>query len=119
MAQYHASPNVLTKLFDADAAAAPVNSRELALHHGLTRLVWQTSFASAPAAVSVELHVSNDGVNWVTIDSSTNVNGEQKALNDPQSIVVFMGPWAYIRARKASQTGGGALTVSFRYHRTL
>jgi len=76
----------------------------MAIPRSVLALTWLTVFASAPSAVSVELQVSNDNTNWFTLDTSTATTGEAREFSDPVN-------YLFIRARKASQTGGGALTV--------
>lgn len=98
--------------FNAESPAPPQASQQFALgfYQGATAeqgrtVVWQTSFAAAPSAVSVSLQAAEADADaqYQTIDTSTNVNGERRSV--PQVNAKFL------RARLASQTGGGAITV--------
>ena len=64
-------------------------------------------YGSAPTAVQVDIQTAIDDVdaNYVTAYSSTNTAGEHV------NVVNLKGRFA--RAKKVSQTGGGALTVEF------
>lgn len=98
-------PGEPVKLFDANAVAAPVNGAEFALPTTFAKyLSWTTFFASAPTAVSVTLEISNDKVVWNTLDTTTALGGETRTISPTAA--------AFIRARKASQPDGGALTVT-------
>jgi hypothetical protein len=50
--------------------------------HGYTQrqVTWEITYTSAPSAASVQLQGSIDGVNWVTLDTSTNVSGEVRYI---------------------------------------
>ncbi len=99
------SLGVTKKLFDADAVAAPVNGTAYCLPAppSSKTIRWTTKFASAPSAVSVKLQGSLDNSVWFDLDSSTSTAGESKSVTDIACV--------FIRAQKASQTDGGALTV--------
>lgn len=98
-------PGGQVKLFDANAVAAPVNSAEFALPTTFAKyLSWTTNFASAPTAVSVTLEISNDKLVWNTLDTTAALGGETRTIGPTAA--------AFIRARKVSQTGGGALTLT-------
>lgn len=94
------------KIFDADAAAAPVNSAGYAIASPdqAKMIGWQTAFASAPSACTIRIQHSINGVDWVTIDESTATGGEIKTT--------AITPALFIRAVKQAQTGGGALTLT-------
>ncbi len=64
-------------------------------------------YATAPTAVQVDIQTAIDDVdaNYVTAYSSTNTSGEHV------NIVNLKG--RFVRARKVSQTAGGAVTVEF------
>lgn len=102
------SRGVPEKLFDANAAAAPVNSSDFALPPGKAPkyLSWTTFFASAPASCTIKLQVTNDIVNgpWSDLDSSTATAGETKNVGPIGA--------AFIRGVKSAQSGGGALTLT-------
>lgn len=99
------SMGVPTKLFDADAAAAPVNGVAYALQDGDKAKVvtWRTFFASAPSACSIKVQQSLNGTDWSDLDTSTATAGETRTTVATATL--------FLRARKESQTGGGALTV--------
>ena len=71
---------------------------------------WQTIFASAPGAVSVQLQGSIDGITWVTIDSSTVVGGELRTIQTGAK---------FLRAFFTSQTGGGLHSVLIVCHKII
>lgn len=108
---YALQPGEPVLLFDADAAAAPVNSDAYAMATDHVKYIaWGFSFASAPSACSIKIQVSDDNSIWTDLDSSTTVGGETKTTNPTAA--------RFIRAQKASQTGGGALTLrtTLSYH---
>jgi len=98
-------PGEQVKLFDANSVAAPVNSAEFALPTAFAKYFsWTTRFASVPSAVDIDIEVSTDKVNWQVVGNSTSTAGETGTI----------GPTAagFIRARKVSQTGAGAITLT-------
>jgi hypothetical protein len=99
------SLGVVTKLFDEDSAAAPVNSTAFAIQSGdkAKVITWRTSFASAPSACSIKLQQSLNGVDFSDLDTSTATAGETRTTGVTATM--------FLRARKESQTGGGALTL--------
>jgi len=99
-------PGDPVKLFDANAVAAPVASEKYALGPAEVAKVitWTYSFASAPSGVSIQLQHSIDGVIWNNLDAGTATAGETRTTVATAA--------RFIRANKASQTGGGALTVN-------
>ena len=66
---------------------------------------FEIRYAAAPTAVQIDLQASIDDVdaNYVTAFSSTNTAGERVNLVNLKA--------RFVRAKKVSQTGGGALTV--------
>lgn len=106
MPTFSLSAGVPEKLFDANAVAAPVNSEVFALVGKSAKMfAWMTEFASAPSAVSVKIQVSNNAAGpWFDLDTSTATAGEMKNTGVTSA--------SFVRARKESQTGGGALTVT-------
>jgi hypothetical protein len=105
MVVYSISPGVPVTLMDADAGAAPVTGSTFAIAAMSSRTVtWQTIFASAPGSCTVALQGSLDGgTTWNTLDSSTATGGEIRNITLTGVLL--------IRAVKAAQSGGGALTV--------
>lgn len=98
--------------FNAESPAPPQSSIQFALPSftGATadqsrQISWQTSFASAPTAVNVVLQAADQDAdaNYVTVDTSTNVNGERRQL---------LVRARFLRARLVSQSAGGAITVT-------
>lgn len=91
-----------------DAVAVGVlNGSTFALPVKPGMLTWQTVFGSAPGSITVNLQMSNDGVNWTTMDTSTNVNGELRLL--PSVAAIF------VRAAIAAVVGGTTATVILVY----
>lgn len=87
------------------AIVATGRSGIFALPNNLVSLVWQTSYNSAPSGTSVTLDVSLDGVNWTTIDTSTDTSGEVRVV--PSSTAA-----PFISVNFGTNTGGKALTVT-------
>ena len=93
------------KLFDANSTAPVANSTAVAVPATLAKVItWAYSFASAPSGTSVKLQMSEDGTVWTDLDSGTNTAGETKTTSVMNA--------QFLRAQNASQTGGGALTVT-------
>lgn len=44
---------------------------------------WQTSFDVNPSAVNITLRVSNDGLVWTVLDTTTAVGGELRSVSTP------------------------------------
>lgn len=104
MPTFLVQPGEPFKLFNADSAAAPVNSATAALPTTLAKIItWVYKFATAPSAATIKLQMSEDGTIWNDLDSGTLTTGETKTTNPTNA--------NFIRARKDVQTGGGALTV--------
>ena len=98
--------------FNAESPAPPQSSQQFALpaftgaHPDQGRQIsWQTSFASAPTAVSVVLQAADvdADVNYAVVDTSTLAAGERRQV---------LVRARFVRARLASQTAGGAITVT-------
>lgn len=106
MPTYSLSAGVPEKLFDANSVAAPVNSDIFAIPGKAAKIIsWSTSFASAPSAVSIKIQVANDVAGpWLDLDTGTATAGETR------NTAATSAP--FVRARKETQTGGGALTVT-------
>ena len=96
-------------LFDADGAAAPVNSQIIGVPPWVENIAWRTKFSAAPVSCDIRLQgaltISDPPVDadFGDLDSSTNVNGEGRQLS-PLKL-------RYIRARKNAQVGVANLTV--------
>lgn len=87
------------------AVTATGRSSTYALPPQLVSIVWQTSYNSAPSGTSVTLDVSLDGVNWTTIDTSTNTSGEVRTVTNSTAA-------PFISVNFGTNTGGKALTVT-------
>ena len=99
--------------FNGEAPAAPQASQQFALAPtgggtgpGGRVVAWQTSFASAPTAVSLQLQSADvdADASYQTLDSSTATAGERRQVANVQA--------KFLRVKLVSQTGGGAVTVS-------
>jgi hypothetical protein len=68
-------------------------------------IAWQTSFASAPTAVTVWLQTADADVdaNYATVDVSTETAGERRTVSTRAR---------FVRVKLNSQSGGGAITVT-------
>ena len=106
-------PGDVVNPFSAETPSAPQASQQFALAvtgggcgAGGRVLAWQTSFASAPTAVSVQLQSSDvdSDASYQTLDSSTATAGERRQVANVQA--------KFLRVKLVSQTGGGAVTVS-------
>lgn len=86
------------------------NGATFALPVKLGGLSWQTTFGSAPGGITVNLQMSNDGVNWQTIDTSTATAGELRQI--PSVVALF------IRATISASAGGTTVTVTLVYKGT-
>lgn len=103
-AQYTASFGSPVNSLDALAGTTATNGTEYALPgNKACAITWQVIFSSAPSAVNVVLQLSNDGVTFVTADTSTLTTGEIRTVNTSAK---------FVRARLVSKTGGGTTTVS-------
>jgi len=68
-----------------------------------TSFTWETSYVGGPASVSVSILVSNDNLNWTTIDTSTNTSGETR--------FVANYPVQFIAASVGTLSGGTSPTA--------
>lgn len=68
-------------------------------------LTWQTSFDVNPAAVSITIRVSLDGLVWTVLDTSTAVGGEVRVITGATSAL-------FIDANVVTNTGNRAVTVT-------
>jgi hypothetical protein len=93
------------KSFDAGAPSGAVEGSIFAIPIMLNAqgFIWQTSFATAPSAVSLSLRVSIDGVNWTIIDTSTATAGETRTILNKLGL--------FVQGYQASRTGGTAVTL--------
>lgn len=80
-------------------------SDTFALPSRLVALAWQTSFDVAPAAVSITIQVSLDGLSWTTIDTSTAVGGETRTIASSTAA-------RFVRANVGTNTGNRAVTLT-------
>jgi hypothetical protein len=98
--------------FNAESPTPPQASQQFALARpygpGMEveqTIAWQTSFASAPAAVAVWLQVADvdADANYATVDSSTATAGERRAVSTRAK---------FLRVTLNAQSGGGAITAT-------
>lgn len=64
---------------------------------------WQVSYASAPGSVQVDLQASDDGVNFFSVDTSTNVNGEIRTIVSGSH---------FLQVKIIAKSGGGNTTAT-------
>ena len=97
---------VTVKAFDAESPANGQASERYALQPNIDEIHVSIYFASAPSASDYIIEVADEDVEarYQQIAQSTDVNGEQFSLTTAAN---------FIRAKKTSQTGGGAVTISF------
>lgn len=86
------------------------NGATFALPVKLGGLSWQTVYGTVPTSLTVNLQISNDGVNFQTIDTSTNTAGELRTV--PSVTALF------IRATISANVGGTTVTVILVYKGT-
>jgi hypothetical protein len=67
------------------------------------QFAWQTVFGTAPGSITVNIQISNDGTNWTTVDTSTNVNGEVRQISSLTAL--------FVRATISAVAGGTTATV--------
>lgn len=96
----------VVKPFDAEAPANGTASQAYALQPNIDEISVSIYYASAPGATDYKIEVADEDVEarYKQIAQSTDVNGEEFTLQTAAK---------FIRAKKTSQTGGGAVTVSF------
>lgn len=115
MAALTAFAGKLETLLSGSLASALGTGQEFALvvsNSGVPFIGWQTIFTGGnPASILIALEGSQDGTSWSAIDTSTNVNGEVRALN---------GTYKFIRVNNSAVSGGSGvtLTVYFTYSRS-
>ncbi len=99
--------------FNGESPSPPQASQQFALGPtvggtgpGGRVVAWQTSFASAPGSVSVTLQAADvdADANYQVLDTSTNTAGERRQVANVQA--------RFLRVRLATQSGGGAISVS-------
>jgi hypothetical protein len=99
--------------FNSESPAPPQASQQFALAPtvggtgpGGREVVWQISFASAPASVNVVLQAADvdADANYQVLDTSTNTAGERRQVVNIQA--------KFLRVKLISQSGGGAVTTS-------
>lgn len=114
--KYSSNVGVATTSIDAaNLTSAFGAGSEFALYLGqnqVPHVTWQTAFSTAPSTVTVLLQASLDGLNWFTIDTSTNTAGEIRTIS---------GSFPFVRINNSVVTGGAGktLTASFVYGRSL
>jgi hypothetical protein len=108
-----ASVGVPIVVIDAGSLAAalgqaPFDYSLLIGNNGASAVTWQTIYSAAPTTVTVLLQGSTDCLNYATIDTSTNINGEIRSV---------FGSFKCLRVNNSVVTGGAGktLTVKFVY----
>jgi hypothetical protein len=108
---YSVFPGDVVLAFNSESPAAGQASQQFALpsyagfpENGRT-VRWQTSFGTAPTAVSVALQTAPSDVDgqYSTIDTSTATAGEARTVTGVRA--------NFIRAKVSSITGGSGVTV--------
>jgi len=101
-------PGQVVKPFDAESPANGQASQAYALPYFVTDVGVDIYFASAPSAVQVDIEIAEEDVEarYRQAQSSTVVTGEHIDLTNLST--------GFIRVKKVSQAGGGAITVVFR-----
>ncbi len=95
---------VVSLLFDDVTLSTPLLGTAKALPSGAGTIVWQTFFATAPVAITVNLEFSLDNVNWDPVDSSTVTAGEVRTFASVGG--------RFVRASISALTGGTTGSVS-------
>lgn len=108
---YSIFPGDVAFAFNAEAPAAGQASQQFALpsyagfpENGRT-VRWQTSFGSAPSAVSIVLQsaLADSDAQYSTIDTSSATAGEARTVTGVRG--------NFLRAKVSSITGGSGVTV--------
>ena len=108
---YSIFPGDVAFAFNSEAPAAGQASQQFAMPNYAGRadngrtIRWQTSFGSAPSAVSIVLQcaLTDSDAQYSTIDTSTATTGEAR------TVVNVRGN--FLRAKVSSITGGSGVTV--------
>lgn len=80
-----------------------------------TQLTWQTIFVGTPTAISIQILVSSDGINFNVLDSSTVTTGESKtnitSSNFIKASIVSITPGACtaVTVNVVAEPGGGTI----------
>ena len=100
----------IVKPFDAESPGNGTASQSFALQPNIAEISVSVYYASAPSAADYKIEVADEDVDarYKQIAQSTDVNGEEFSITTAAR---------FIRAKKTSQTGGGAVTVSFNARR--
>jgi hypothetical protein len=85
------------------ASTTVTNSTTYALPARLCSLAWQYFFTTNPTALTLNLQLSLDGINWGTVDSTTVTTGGIR--------IVTSIPAAFVRINQGAITGGAQMTA--------
>lgn len=103
-----AQPGLLETLLPATSLASAIGTGNpfalLIGSKGVPIIAWQTIFTGGnPASLTVLLEGSQDNVNWQTIDTSTKVTGEVRAVT---------GPYKFVRVNNSAVSSGAGITLT-------
>lgn len=85
-----------------DVPAEAIESDVVALPIRCTTFTWQTVYGTEPAAASILMYGSLDGVNFAEIDDSTEVGGEVRTVT---------GNFTHVMAELETATDGADISV--------
>ena len=85
------------------SATTSTTSTTYAMPARLCNLAWQYFFTTNPSAVVMNVQASNDGVNFVTVDSTTITTGQLRVITGLAA--------NFIRINQGSITGGALQSV--------
>lgn len=98
------SPVILLNAVTSTGVSSVVLQPTRSISGGPTLFTWQMAITGAPASVSTTLQGSLDGLNWATLDTSTNTTTELR--------FVANSPVVYLRLNLGTLTGGTVPTVT-------
>lgn len=85
------------------ASTATTVSTTYALPARVVSLAWQYLFTTNPSALTLNLQLSLDGVNWNTVDSTTITTGQLRIVTGVAA--------AFVRINQGAITGGAQFTA--------
>lgn len=85
------------------AATTVTVSSTYALPPRTCDLAWQYFFSTNPTALTLNLQLSLDGINWATVDSTTITTGGLR--------IITSVPAAFVRINQGAITGGALMTA--------
>lgn len=98
--------DLLATILDASTAVAATDT--FALPTGSLAITWQVSADGVPAALTVALQISLDGINWVEVASMS-----EAVMTNNTYMATVTAPYAakFIRAVVGSNTSPRAITI--------